>query len=172
MLNEIKLKDYGKLIITDYDNDIQSAIKNANMFIKRILFVNEEPKEYIINISYTRALYIKEKNINRYDSDITKAFSKSFNFEFEFCNIDKNSKTYHGKIQIDEFGNLIEWYLYETTVVTTNEYQEPICVNLNKQNTYSLDINGVSINDGLLKFNDDNAKISVINNLKKKLKEN
>lgn len=172
MLNEIKLKDYGKLIITDYDSDIQSAIKNANMFIKRILFVNEEPKEYIINISYTRALYIKEKSINRYDSDITKAFSKSFNFEFEFCNIDKNSKTYYGKIQIDEFGNLIEWYLYETTVATTNEYQEPICVNLNKQNTYSLDINGVSINDGLLKFNDDNAKISVINNLKKKLKEN
>ena len=169
MLNEIKLKDYGKLIITDYDSDIQSAIKNANMFIKRILFVNEEPKEYIINISYTRALYIKEKSINRYDSDITKAFSKSFNFEFEFCNIDKNSRTYHGKMQIDEFGNLIEWYLYETTVVTTNEYQEPICINLNKPNSYSLDINGVSINDGLLKFNDDNAKISVIN---KKLKEN
>ena len=132
MLNEIKLKDYGKLII-----------------------------------SYTRALYIKEKSINRYDSDITKAFSKSFNFEFEFCNIDKNSRTYHGKMQIDEFGNLIEWYLYETTVVTTNEYQEPICINLNKPNSYSLDINGV-----LLKFNDDNAKISVINNLKKKLKEN
>ena len=65
----------------------------------------------------------------------------------------------------------MEWNLYKDSDISKNEYSGPICVNL-VNNDFSLDIrnniNDISVNDGMLKFNDANAKISVIRDLKTK----
>ena len=96
---------------------------------------------------------------------------KQYNFEFIFSDIDNDGLEYKGNLIIDELGYLIEWNLYKNSEISENEYSGPICVNL-INNDFSLNIrnntNDISVNDGMLKFNDTNAKISVIRDLKTK----
>lgn len=166
MLNEIKIKSIAKLIITDRDNDICNMLKIANNIVKRNLFINkEDPKEYSITIYCIN-------NIDRWkESLILTNKSKQYNFEFIFSDIDNDGLEYKGNLRIDELGYLMEWNLYKDSDTPKNEYSGPICVNL-ANNDFSLDIrnntNDISVNDGMLKFNDANAKISVIRDLKTK----
>ena len=166
MLNEIKIKSIAKLIITDRDNDICNMLKIANNIVKRNLFINkEDPKEYAITIYYIN-------NMDRWKEYIIPTNKpKQYNFEFIFSDIDNDGLEYKGNLIIDELGSLIEWNLYKNSEISENEYSVPICVNL-INNDFSLNIrnntNDISVNDGMLKFNDTNAKISVIRDLKTK----
>ncbi len=164
MLNEIKIKNNGKLIITDNDNEIRDILKIANNILKRILFNDNEPKEYTITI-----YYIDNDNSWKYNfkDTIVTTYPKVYGFEFIFSNIDKDGLEYRGNFKIDNFNDLIEWNLYKCVIKADNNYTEPIYINLNTE--FSLDIhndNDVSVNNGMLKFNDNNAKISVIKDLK------
>lgn len=168
MLVEYKVKEFDKLIITDFNADI---IRIANDVIKRNIFVEENyPENYIITISREYDNKSKLSFLNTENNTIYY-----FNFNVVIVN---DNKEIFGNMKIDSNGMLREYY----TTFTNNENEsviDPIIIDLidKRKDNYCLDINSknsVTINDGLLKFYDDEAKISVIQDLKNKFnnKEN
>lgn len=169
MLTELKIKNNGKLIITDNSEEIREVIKLASICIKRNLFTNREPKEYSLNI-----IYNKIKNKWGVDTtSTTTVYPKEYSFNFDCSDIESGGIEYSGFIRLDQNGFMNEYEVSRVAKVSTEEYTGPICINLKSTDSFSLDIHdkdrAVSVNDGLLKFNDNSAKISVINDLKNKL---
>ena len=168
MLVEYKVKEFDKLIITDFNADI---IRIANDVVKRNIFVEENyPENYIITIS-------REYNNKSKLSFLNTENNTIYYFNFNVVIVNDNKEIF-GNMKIDSNGMLREYY----TTFTNNENEskiDPIIIDLidKRKDNYCLDINSknsVTINDGLLKFYDDEAKISVIQDLKNKFnnKEN
>lgn len=162
MLVEYKVKEFDKLIITDFNADI---IRIANDVVKRNIFVEGNPPEnYIITISREYDNRSKLSFLNTENNTI-------YYFNFNVVIINDNKEIF-GNMKIDSNGMLREYY----TTFTNNENKsviDPIIMDLidKRKDNYCLDINSknsVTINDGLLKFYDDEAKISVIQDLKNK----
>jgi hypothetical protein len=166
MLVEYKVKEFDKLIITDFNADI---IRIAKDVVKRNIFVEGNPPEnYIITIS------LRDKGKVRYNLNFlnnTDNTSPLYCFDFNVNIIDDNKEIF-GNIRIDSNGMLKEY----NASLEENEGEskiDPIIMDLitKKKDEYCLDINSknpVSVNDGLLKFYDNEAKISVIQDLKNK----
>lgn len=172
MLVEYKVKEFDKLIITDFNADI---IRIANDVIKRNIFVEENyPENYIITISQ------RDKGKVRYNLSFLNNNDNTiplYCFDFSVDIVDDNKEIF-GNIKINSNGMLKEYNAF----LEENEGEskiDPIIIDLidKRKDNYCLDINSknsVTINDGLLKFYDDEAKISVIQDLKNKFnnKEN
>ena len=164
MLVEYKIKEFDKLIITDFNADI---INTANNYIKKNIFIKDNlPENYIITIS--REYYNRSKL-----SFLNTENNTIYYFNFNVVIINDNKEIF-GNMKIDSNGMLREY----NTVFTNNENEsiiDPVIMDLidKRKDNYCLDINSknsVTINDGLLKFYDDEAKISVIQDLKNKNK--
>lgn len=169
MLNEIRLEEIpnGQLVITDNDPKICNLIKIACNIIKKNLFDDSIPKEYIISIN--SAGYYNKK----IEYEITFNNNKNYYFEYTVSNIDEYGKEYYGEICIDESGKLISYRMNESLnnkeIIDNDEYKVK-AISIYDTN-YSLDISSSATVDGnMLKFNDENIKASVINNLKNKIK--
>lgn len=169
MLNEIKIKNNGKLVITDRDSEICNILKIANKVLKRNIFSNNEPKEYSITIYYV------ESDNKWKEKILTTVYPKNYDFEFIYSNITDGGFEWRGNFKIDQFGDLLKWEMFKCVINTDSNYEGPICINL-ANTDFSLDIHDdkeVSVNNGMLKFNNENARISVIKDLKNKFdKEN
>ena len=163
MLVEYKVKEFDKLIITDFNADI---IRIAKDVVKRNIFVEgNSPENYIITIS------MRDKGKVRNSLNFLNNTSPLYCFDFNVNIIDDNKEIF-GNIRIDSNGMLKEY----NASLEENEGEskiDPIIMDLTtkKKDEYCLDIsskNPVSVNDGLLKFYDNEAKISVIQDLKNK----
>lgn len=169
MLSEIKIKNNGKLVITDRDSEICNVLKIANKVLKRNIFSNNEPKEYSITIYYV------ESDNKWKEKILTTIYPKNYDFEFIYSNITDGGFEWRGNFKIDQFGDLLRWEMFKCVINADSDYEGPICINLTN-NDFSLDIHDdkeVSVNNGMLKFNNENARISVIKDLKNKFdKEN
>lgn len=170
MLVEYKVKEFDKLIITDFNADI---IRIANDVVKRNIFIEENyPENYIITISQ-RDKGIVRNNLSFLNNNNAIPL---YCFDFNVDIVDDNKEIF-GNIKINSNGMLKEYNAF----LEENESEskiDPIIMDLTtkKKDEYCLDIStkdSVTVNDGLLKFYDDKAKISVIQDLKNKFsKEN
>ena len=168
MLNEVKLKSIpmGQLIITDRTAEVCRYIKIACEFIKKNLFSKKYPEEYMISINNV-------KSYNHINTRFTTSSEKIYYFEYIVSNIDENGKEYNGEININDIGELVLYTMNEIEdaddIVCTDEYKVE-SVPVYESTNYSLDIsNSATIDNNILKFNDENIKISVINDLKNKI---
>lgn len=171
MLVEYKIKEFDKLIITDFNADI---IRIAKDIVKRNIFVEGNPPEnYIITISQRDKGKVRN-NLNFLNN--TNNTLPLYCFDFNVNIIDDNKEIF-GNIRINSDGMLKEYNAF----LEDNECEskiDPIIMDLTtkKKDEYCLDINTkdpVTVNNGLLKFYDNEAKISVIQDLKNKFsKEN
>lgn len=167
MLVEYKVKEFDKLIITDFNADI---IRIANDVVKRNIFVEENyPENYIITISQ------RNKGEVRYNLSFLNNNDNAiplYCFDFSVDIIDDNKEIF-GNIKINSNGMLKEYNAFLEENKDESKI-DPIIMDLitkKKDDEYCLDINTkdpVTVNDGLLKFYDNEAKISVIQDLKNK----
>ena len=116
--------------------------------------------------------YINDYN-KKIEYEITFNNNKNYYFEYTVSNIDEYGKEYYGEICIDESGKLISYKMNESLnnkeIIDNDEYKVK-AISIYDTN-YSLDISSSATVDGnMLKFNDENIKTSVINNLKNKIK--